>query len=255
MVPHNQPHLGLACSEEFRGTSRRGLLGDVMAELDHSIARVLHVLDELGIAENTLVILASDNGPWIRFQDTAKHDVYGEARLNIGYALPFRDGKGSTWEGGHRVPGIFYWPGTIAPQSIQDCASTLDILPTLVALTGANGGPEHTLDGRDIRPLLDEQWRGAVEVSPFELLYSSADNGASAYRFGPWKIHTRLHSQTGNNYGFEASREHPLLFQVEHDLGERFDLAKEKPEVVKDLLRRLEEKEESIRAEGTFWEK
>src|SRR6516162_8802642 len=106
-----------------------------MAEIDASVGRILATLEQSGIAKNTLVIFSSDNGPWVKFQDTAKHPKYGEARLNIGYALPFRDGKGSTWEGGHRVPGIFYWPGVIAPHTVvEDPASTLDVLPTVLPL-------------------------------------------------------------------------------------------------------------------------
>ena len=85
------------------------------------------------------------------------------------------------------------------------------------------------------------------------MLYSAADNRASAYRFGPWKIHIRLHSQTGNNYGFEASRERPLLFQVEQDLGERIDRAAENPQIVEELLERLQSLERDIDSRGTLW--
>lgn len=86
------------------------------------------------------------------------------------------------------------------------------------------------------------------------MIFSSADNGASAYRLGPWKLHIRLHSQTGSNYGFEASREQPLLFQVEHDLGERFDRAAEQPQKVLELSKRLGAIEEAIKKEGTYWD-
>ena len=109
-LAHNQPHLGLYASDAFVGRSRRGLLGDVMAEIDHSMERILKQLSKLELTNHTLIVFSSDNGPWLRFKDTASHPKYGEARMHVGNAYPFRDGKGSTWEGGHRVPGIFYWP-------------------------------------------------------------------------------------------------------------------------------------------------
>lgn len=243
-IAHNQPHLGLYVSEAFKGKSRRGLLGDVMAEVDASVGRILKALDDAGIAKNTLVVFASDNGPWILFQDTAKHEKYGEARLHVGYAQPFRDGKGSNWEGGHRVPGIFYWPGVIAPNRQLEPASTLDVLPTVFAICGADA-PKH-MDGRDIRPLLAPAlFKNAVP--PFELAYSGANNQPAAFREGPWKLHIRIGSQTGNNYGFTASREKPLLFNVEEDLGERIDRASEHPDIVARLLGKLDTVAQSLK--------
>ena len=136
-IPFNMPHLGLHASDQFVGKSRRGLLGDVMEEIDDSAwGRYAKPSRRLGVTENTLIIFSSDNGPWIKFRDV-KDSKYGDTRLQVGYAQPFRDGKGSTWEGGHRVPGIFCWPGTIAPDSVElSPVSTLDILPTVFALAG-----------------------------------------------------------------------------------------------------------------------
>ena len=157
--------------------------------------------------------------------------------MHVGYAQPFRDGKGSNWEGGHRVPGIVYWPGTIPPCRQLEPASTLDLLPTLFALCGVNQPLD--VDGRDIRPLLaPDQFAG--EVPPFKLAYSGSKNMPHAYREGAWKIHWSISSQTGDDYGFTASREHPLLFQLEQDLGERVDRAAEHPEIVAELSQHLE---------------
>lgn len=244
-VAYNQPHLGLHVDAAYRGKSRRGLLGDVMAEIDASVARILRSLEEAGLRENTLVIFSSDNGPWIRFQNSADDPNYGEARLHIGYAHPFRDGKGSNWEGGHRVPGIFYWPGVIQPKRQLEPASTLDVLPTVLALCG--GKCDRPIDGRDIRPLLLPGRFPQATMAPFSLMYSGASNEANAYREGSWKIHVRLISQTGDSYGFRASQERPLLFQVEQDLGERFDRASEQPDRVKAMLQRLQALEKSLR--------
>lgn len=236
-ITPNQPHLGLFADKAFIGTSRRGLLGDVMAEIDASVGRLRQTLDECGVAGNTLIFFSSDNGPWIRFQNTATHPEYGEARLHVGYATPFRDGKGSNWEGGHRVAGIFLWPGVIAPRRITEPASTLDLLPTVFALCGAPAA--NPVDGRDIRPLLAPD-RFPGKIPDFEMLYCGPDNQPSAIRRGPWKLHTRLVSQINEPHGFSASREKPLLFQVEHDPGERFERASEQAGTVQLLLERME---------------
>jgi len=252
-IPFNMPHLGIHASEAFAGTSRRGLLGDVMFEIDYSVGRIRTLLDELGIADNTLIIFTSDNGPWIRFNDTADHPKYGEARMHVGYAMPFRDGKGSTWEGGHRVPGIFCWPGTIPAGRIEQTPiSTLDIMPTVSALAGFGLPDDRTIDGRDVRSLILKHSPGSP-VPPFQFFYSSSDNKPSAIRLGPWKMHVRIYSQTGNNYGFAASREKPLLFQVEQDLSERIDRAHEEPGVIRNMEAHLSAFEKQAREEGTFW--
>ncbi len=243
-IAYNQPHLGLYVDEAYRGKSRRGLLGDVMAEVDDSIELILKTIEAAGLRDNTLVIFSSDNGPWIRFQNSAKDPKYGEARMHIGYAQPFRDGKGSNWEGGHRVPGIFYWPGVIPPKRQLEPASTLDVMPTVLAVCGAS--VDSKMDGRDIRPLLVPD-RFTHQVKTFALLYSAATNHANAYREGAWKIHTALISQTGDSYGFRASSEKPLLFQVEQDLGERYDRASEQPERVQGMLQRMRALEASLK--------
>ncbi|MGB2187054.1 MAG: sulfatase family protein, partial [Akkermansiaceae bacterium] len=243
-IPLNMPHLGLYASEQFLGKSRRGLLGDVMEEIDDSVGQIRQAVAEAGVTENTLIIFSSDNGPWIRFQDTANDKKYGEARLHVGYAQPFRDGKGSTWEGGHRVPGIFCWPGKIAPHSVeQSPVSTLDILPTVFALAGVDLPKDRSIDGRDIRPYLMPQ-ADKASVPEFEFYYSGSKNMPTAVRVGPWKMHIQIFSQTGNNYGFKASRDKPLLFQVEQDLGERIDRAGEQPKLVTDMMEKLNAFEE-----------
>ncbi|MGB0578748.1 MAG: sulfatase family protein [Limisphaerales bacterium] len=251
-VAHNQPHLGLYVSDKFKGRSRRGLLGDVMAEIDDSVKRIRAAVAESGVTRNTLIVFASDNGPWLLFRNTKKHAKYGEARMHVGYATPFRDGKGSTWEGGHRVPGIFCWPGVIpANQRVLHPASTLDVLPTVFALTGVERPTDRTIDGRDIRPYLIPQFKNAV--AEFKFLYSYHDNGPSAIRMGPWKLHIRIGSQLRDNYGFMASRQTPLLFQVEQDISERINRHDEQTERASSMLATLENMEQAIKQEGTFW--
>ena len=253
-IPLNMPHLGLYASEQFLGKSRRGLLGDVMEEIDDSVGQIRQAVAEAGVTENTLIIFSSDNGPWIHFQDTANDKKYGEARLHVGYAQPFRDGKGSTWEGGHRVPGIFCWPGKIAPHSVeQSPVSTLDILPTVFALAGVDLPKDRSIDGRDIGSYLMPQAHKA-SVPEFEFYYSGSKNMPTAVRVGPWKMHIQIFSQTGNHYGFKASRDKPLLFQVEQDLGERIDRAGEQPKLVTEMMEELNAFEEQVQKEGSFWD-
>ncbi len=238
-VAHNQPHLGLFVSDEFKGKSRRGLLGDVMAEVDDSVGQILSTIKNQGIEKNTLVIFSSDNGPWVMFRKSKK-TKYGEARMHVGYALPFRDGKGSCWEGGHRTPGIFYWPGTIQPKRELTPVSTLDVIPTIFAITGAKHPAPAALDGRDIRPLLLPNIPN--KLGAFEFYYSHSRNNIIAVRKGPWKLMVAIPSQTGSKHGFEASEEKPLLFNVEQDIGERIDRAAEKPELVQSMLGMLRNK-------------
>ncbi|MFK7910996.1 MAG: sulfatase, partial [Akkermansiaceae bacterium] len=239
-VAHNQPHLGLYVSDNFKGKSRRGLLGDVMAEIDHSVKKILNTINECGIEKNTMVIFSSDNGPWVKFRNTHK-SKYGEARMHVGYALPFRDGKGSCWEGGHRVPGIFYWPGQIKPKRELTPVSTLDVLPTLLAMTEAKHPDMSLLDGRDIRSLLLPN-SPSPKIGEFEFYYSHSKNNIIAVRKGPWKLMIAIPSQTGNNHGFQASEQKPLLFNVEQDIGERIDRASEKPKLVQEMLDMLRKK-------------
>jgi arylsulfatase len=256
----NMPHLPVHASDEFKGKSLRGLYGDCIEEIDHHVGRIRAALEEEEIAANTLMIFTSDNGPWIRFQDTASHALYSEARLLIGSALPFRDGKGSTWEGGVRVPGVWWWPGTIPPATVvREPASTLDILPTAFALAGEPLPGGRTIDGRDVRPLLNQ----AVfpgEVDAFSFIYTGTpDNQVFGARRGPWKLHTKLFSQTSDNHGFApdsqgvTTLQNPLLFHVEHDPHERIDRRRKEPAKVAELQALIDAFNASVETEQTFW--
>lgn len=252
-VAFNMPHLGLFASDKYKGTSRNGALGDVMEELDASIGNIMQTLEDAGVKENTIVIFTSDNGPWVKFR-TQSDTKYGDTRLQVGYATPFRDGKGSNWEGGHRVPGIISWPAKIkGDRNEQTPISTLDILPTIFKITGVELPKDRTIDGRDICSLLmPDTYKDKLDQ--FKFFYSNASNRPSAIREEEWKLHIHISSQTGNNYGFNASRTTPLLFQIEKDLGERVDVAEKYPEKVIELLTDLETFEKQIKREGSFWD-
>ena len=253
-VAYNMPHLGLFVSDKFKGQSRHGDLGDVLEELDASVGDIMDTLETVGVRENTIVIFSSDNGPWVMFSNR-EDTKYGDTRLKVGYATPFRDGKGSTWEGGHRVPGIISWPAQIkGNRNEQTPISTLDILPTIFALTGVELPKDRIIDGRDIRSILMPETYKTTH-DEFTFFFNYADNLPSAIRKGPWKLHTRIGSQTKNDYGFVASKETPLLFQVEEDLGERINIAEQQETKVSELLSDLEAFEKNLNIEGSFWDK
>ena len=141
-LAHSMVHVPLFVSDEFAGSSGAGLFGDVVTEIDWSVGEVLDALEETGVADNTLILFTSDNGPWLS---------YG---THAGSAEPLREGKGTSFEGGFRVPAIMRWPGRIPAGTVcNELAATIDILPTFAALIGAEL-PSHTIDGKDIAPLM-----------------------------------------------------------------------------------------------------
>lgn len=219
-LPHTMPHVPLFRSEQFAERSARGLYGDVIEELDWSVGQVLQTLREEGLAENTLVWFSSDNGPWLTYGDHG-----GSAGL-------LKDGKGSTWEGGMRVPGIAWWPGRVPGGRVsRELASTLDLLPTFAALSGASLPSDLVLDGYDLTPLLLRD-----EPSPRKQMFYYRGQRLMAVRQGPWKAHFITQAGYGPDAKTPQSHEPPLLFQLEHDPSERENRAAEHPEVVAELL-------------------
>ncbi|MFM8360976.1 MAG: sulfatase, partial [Verrucomicrobiota bacterium] len=212
-LAHTFPHVPLFASAGFRGKSLAGRYGDVVEELDWSVGRIVALLRELRLERQTLVVFSSDNGPWLLF------DHHG------GSAGPLREGKGSTWEGGMRVPGIFWWPGRIPAGVVQrEMASTLDLLPTAARLAGAPL-PEARLDGTDLSPLLF-----ATGPLARDAFFYYRGTTLYAARQGPWKAHFITRSA----YGADAPVSHatPLLFHLGEDPGERWDRAAQQPAVL-----------------------
>lgn len=254
-LAYNMPHLPVHPGADFAGKSPRGALGDVIEEIDHAMGRLRSTLEGEGIAENTLVVFTSDNGPWVRFYKETSNGYYGDARLDVGHSGPFRDGKGSTWEGGIRVPGVFWWPGIIGPATVVTApASTLDLLPTVLRLAGQTVPTDRILDGRDIRPYLNPtHFPGSPPE--FTFIYTGQeDNRVMAVRKGPWKLHTAVWSQTGDNYGFSASRAAPLLFHLEQDPGETVNRSAGNAAIISSLLGEIDAHNAARLAEGTFWD-
>ncbi len=215
-LPHSFPHVPLFASEKFRGKSPRGLYGDVVEELDWSVGEVLNTLRAGGLATNTLVFFTSDNGPWLIMNDAG------------GSAGPLRDGKGSTWEGGMRVPGIAWWPGRIRPQVQREFACMMDLFTTSLRLAGAEAPRDRPIDGVDIAPVLLGGGKADREAFFFY-------RGTQLYaaRLGPWKAN--FITRTG--YGPEKPQTNspPLLFNVAQDPGERFNVTSNHTDVVAEI--------------------
>jgi arylsulfatase A-like enzyme len=229
-LPHPMPHVPLFCSEPFEGKSEQGRYGDVIMEIDWSVGEIMTALHECGLDHETLVIFTSDNGPWLSYGNHA------------GSTGPLREGKGTTWEGGVRVPCVMRWPGRIPPGHVCDePAMTIDILPTIAELIGAEL-PAHRIDGKSIWPLMAGDPDAA---SPHEVLYFYYhDNHLEALRSGRWKLVLPHHyrsltgepGQDGQPGGY-SQRECGLeLYDLETDVGEEHDVAEEHPEVVTRLL-------------------
>jgi arylsulfatase len=223
--PHTYPHIPLGASKAFRGKSPYGIYGDVLAELDWSVGEIMKRLRQHGQDRNTLFLFSSDNGPW--FQGSPGH---------------LRGRKGMTWEGGVRVPLLAWLPGRIPKGRVcHSLVSTMDVVPTVCALTGA-GKPSRPLDGIDITPLLT----GVRTELERDLLLYFDDVNLQCARLGKWKLHiSRYNNVTyspapaGGRKNIRLAR--PELYDVVRDPDESFDVAEENPEIVKKMLGRMDE--------------
>lgn len=239
-LPHSMPHVPLHVSDKFKGKSRQGLYGDVIMEIDWSVGQILAAVKRLDIDENTLVLFTSDNGPWLS---------YGE---HAGSAGPLREGKGTSFEGGQRVPCICRWPGKIPSGVIcSELATTMDILPTLAKLAGAQP-PSLPIDGKDIRPLLSGQ-RGAKGT--YEAFFYYNGWALEAVRSGRWKLHLphgyrTLAGKKGGTGGQPANYEQTKiglsLFDLKEDISEQKDISARHPDVVSRLADLVEKMREDL---------
>ncbi len=215
-LPHTMPHNPVHSSEAFRGKSANSGYGDCVEEIDWSTGRILSALDRLGIDEDTLVVFTSDNGAASRWG---------------GSNLPLSGFKGSTMEGGMRVPCVVRWPGQIpAARTCDEVVATIDLLPTFAKLAGAEVPSDRIIDGRDISAL------GAAEPgakSPHEAFYYYFKEQLQAVRSGKWKLHL---GRTVKRRGSSEQRQLPAkLYDLESDIGEKTDVAAEHPEVIERL--------------------
>ena len=257
-LAHNMPHIPLHASEQFVGTSKRGIYGDTIQELDWSTREILRSLKELGLDKNTLVIFTSDNGP-----NTGKG----------GSAGPLRGGKGSTLEGGVRVPFVARWPGQV-PSGIEsiEAITGMDLLPTLTKLAGGDVPDDRVIDGKDIWPLL----AGKPEAkSPHEAIYYLRGRGVQGIRVGDWKylvddsskkeaptIEVELTAEElklprrkrkalikeRRKAAAQKRRPTAALYNLTNDIGEQNNLLAKHPEIVTRLKNLLDEFGRELRA-------
>lgn len=235
-VPYSMPHVPLYPGKRFAGKSKRGIYGDVVEEIDWGVGEIMNTLDRLDLAENTIVWFMSDNGPWI-----IKNEEGGSAGL-------FRDGKGSTWEGGVRVPCFVYWPGTLYDSVNENIVTSMDIFATSVWMGGADIPTDRAIDGKNIAAWLRYDIE-AKEETPF--FYFGIDHQLMAVRKGPWKLHVKTYSQLNVDY---FNGKVPLLFNVYEDPSEKYDRADKHPKIVKELTLLLNSKLEEVKATGSLYD-
>jgi arylsulfatase A-like enzyme len=235
-VPHSMVHVPIYVSDKFKGKSKAGLYGDVVMELDWSVGQVNGALKRNGIEDNTLVVFTSDNGPWLNFGDHA------------GTAGPLREGKGTMWEGGCRVPTVMKWPRVIpAGTTCDELASTIDLLPTVAKQLGAKL-PEHKIDGVDIIDLM----KSPKTKSPHQYFYQYYGGGElHAVRDRRWKLHfahpyRTMDGKPGGKGGVPARYRYTKLKQMElydlkNDISESKNVINQNPDVLERLLAAAED--------------
>jgi len=233
-VPHTMGHVPLGVSDKFRGKSEQGFYGDVMMEIDWSVGEIEKALQANGIAENTVFIFTTDNGPWLNYGNHG------------GSAGGLREGKTTSWEGGQRVPFIIKWPaGTPAGTICNKLGCAVDILPSFAKLAGAEL-PELKIDGTDITAL----WKGNLETEPRQdILFYYGKNNLNAVRKGNWKLvlpHTwasydakpGIDGRGGPRINKKV--ETPQLYNMMRDPGEQFNVIEYYPEKAAEIMQIVE---------------
>ena len=233
-LAHTMPHTLLAVSDEFKGKSEDGLYGDVIEEIDYNVGRIMTLLKERGLDEHTYVIFTSDNGPWW---------IRGE---HGGHAKPLRGAKTSAWEGGLRVPCIIRAPGKVPGGMTSDqVTATIDLLPTIAQIAGAELPTDRVIDGLDISGII--KGKSSSLERPY-FYYQHQD--LRAVRMGKWKLHLP-HQPDSKSVSYTKwpihiapedrilFKEH-VLYDLKKDIGETKDVATENPEVVAELVKLLD---------------
>ncbi len=229
-VPHCMGHVPLGVSDKFNGKSVQGKYGDVMMEIDWSVGEIEKALEDNGIAENTVIIFTTDNGPWLNFGNHA------------GSAGGLREGKTTSWEGGQRVPFIVKWPGHVPAGTIcNQLGCAIDILPSFAKLSGAQL-PDLKIDGVDI----SELWMGNPDANPRDnILFYFGKNNLNAVRKGNWKLvlpHTwQSYDAKPGMDGHSGPRiaktvEKPELYNMMRDPGEQYNVIEYHPEIAKEIM-------------------
>ena len=234
-LAHSMPHVPIYASPEFEGHSKAGLYGDVVEELDWSVGQVIKALKKAGVADNTLVIFSSDNGPWRTYYDLG------------GSSGPLRDAKLTAWEGGFRVPGIFWWPDKIKPAVVDDIGVNVDLIATITSLTNTPLPKDRNYDSIDLSPTLlkgkpsprqgwffygptGDLW--GARLGDYKLVYESWDSVGMEN----WTSKTTMETLWADR-GYANHKVHnpPLLFNLSTDVTERLDIADQNPKIVRNI--------------------
>jgi len=225
---HSFPHIPLFASDDFKGRSLRGRYGDVVEEIDWSVGQIIKTLKERRMADNTLVVFTSDNGPWLLHEEQG-----GSAGL-------LRGGKADTFEGGMRVPTIFWWPGRIEPGVVMGIGCTMDLFTTSLRLAGVPVPNDRIIDGMDLSPTLF-----GAETSPREIMLYYRGERLYAVRKGSFKAHFI----TQPSYVPDpviTEHDPPLLYNLDHDPSEKYDVAAKHPDVVADIKKEVRKHLENL---------
>lgn len=230
-VPHPQPHVPLFVSDRFAGKTKRGLYGDVISEIDWSVGEILNAINTNGLAEDTLIIFTSDNGPWLSY------GTHG------GSAKPFREGKGTAWEGGSREPMVMRWIGKIPAGTVCDLpVEHIDLFPTFAKMIGAEL-PKHKIDGLDVMPILLGEPGAKNPHDAYWVYYKQ--NELQAVISGRWKLilpheYRTLNGAVGRDDGlpipYESKKAELSLFDLANDISETTDVSKQYPEILAKML-------------------
>lgn len=223
-LAHNMPHVPIYASEDFLGTSERGLFGDVVQEIDWSVGQVITTLENMQLLENTMVIFSSDNGPWLVMEEHG------------GSAGILREGKNYTFEGGQRVPTVAMWPAKIpAGQVYEDMAVMMDWFPTIAKITGAEVPDDRPYDGTDISEVL---FGKSERNGPGFLYFDLAE--LQCYREGDWKVKLPFEGYHGSPYKKAVVPHGMYLFNLKDDPGETNNLAEVMPDKLNMMLHRMD---------------
>ena len=222
-LAHSLPHIPLFVSSDFEGRSRRGLYGDVVEEIDDGVGKIMDTLIELGLDKNTVVVFTSDNGPWLTFGS------------NGGSAGLLRAGKGTTYEGGMRVPGLFWGPGTIKPGVVYDIGSAMDLFVTFSHMAGVALPEDIIIDGVDLTETLMHHRKNTRESL---IYYRGAD--VYAVRYKEYKAHYITEGEYGD-FGEKEIHDPPLLYNLNEDPAESDNIAAQHPEILREIDRIVKE--------------
>ncbi len=224
-LPNPMPHTPIGASPEFKGKSANGIYGDAIEEIDWSVKQITDHVNQLGLSENTLFIFTSDNGA----------ENYHRIDEPVGGRnIPLHEWKGSTFEGGFRVPCIMYWPGTIKSQQVSDeLITALDFLPAFADISGGKIPNDRIIDGISMADFIT----GKTDKSPREEFYYYEREQLQAVRKGDWKLHLPKENRFVYFFKEDTMKMDTLLFNIHFDIAEQNNQAKELDKKVNELLK------------------